>query len=262
MKVLLWVSVVTMGMGLHVQRASAGDRDAMGLVSAAGGIVEPSYSTAVFTNPAGMTEIKELNVTLQAGSNENSLGNPTLGGGVLYGQGTYGMGAGLLHSTAGSGSTNAFYGLAVAADSIHTSFGISGETPISPTGGSSFNGAIRTAVTNDLTLALEAFDFTNGPQAWGAGISYQVATGVKLLSDFTTSSSFGDLEAQPGILVGTNDAALTVSYGFRVNSADPGLGRLSDGFAVGGGVNLSQKVNLALYYQELMKYYAVVNIKF
>lgn len=231
-----------------------------GLVSAAGGIVEPSYSTAVFTDPAGLTELNDFRLTLQAGSDQGSLGSPTLAGGLLYGRDIYGMGAGISHSTLGAGATSAFYGLGVEATPIHTSFGLSASTPLSPSGGTTFNGAIRTAVTEDLEIALEALNFTSGPGAWGAGISYQAYPGVRLLSDFTTDKTLGNWEAQPGVLVGNYNAQLTVSYGFRFNGNEPHLGYLSDGISVGGGLNVTQNVSVQLYYQQLMTYYGVVSI--
>ena len=58
----------------------------------------------------------------------------------------------------------------------------------------------------------------------------------------------------------TFGAFLVAVAGFQLDSNKPRHGILSDGIAVGGGINLTQKVNLQLYYQELMKYYAVVTV--
>src|SRR5947209_16329265 len=92
MAAFLTVSLVTIG---SMTGASASERSSLGHLSAAAGIVEPSFSSAVFQNPAGLTYNDTFRLSAQGGSNQSSLGDPNYLGALLYGKDSYGLAAGI-----------------------------------------------------------------------------------------------------------------------------------------------------------------------
>lgn len=252
----LALGTILMACSFPLTAHATSDDPSDGLVQSAGGIVEPAFSTALLTNPAGLIANSHgLSFTGQAGSNLSSPAGTSGAGGLLYAQPSYGIGAGLRDL---AGNTSAFYGMAAEVSSIQTSFGISGYTGISPSGGTSFNAGIRSSLSPNLKVALESYGLGTF-SAWGGGISYQAFPGFHFLSDFACNGSFGGWEAQPGIRVGNETAALSMSYGISSN-ASPGI--LSSGFAAGAGLKLSQSVVLQAYYNELMTLYAALTLAF
>ena len=247
--------LATLSLSVLPLAAIAADRSSLGHLSAAAGIVEPAFSTAVFQNPAGLTRDSGLWLSAQSGFSD-SFKDPVILGEILYGSHSYGAAGGLTRSTQGSGSTSAFYGLGVHVEGIRTSFGVAGTTPVSPSGSTTFNAGLRSELGSQTALAVSAYNIGSGPAAFGGGLSYAIDSGFRVLSDLSCNKSFRGWEVQPGVLVGSINAALTVSYGFSLDSTQGRSGVLSNGLAVGGSFSIARSANLQIYYQQLSKYYA------
>src|SRR4051812_23890786 len=98
-------------------RASTGN-NSMAMISVAGGIAMPSFSTSLNTNAAGIVETPGTQLLIQGETNSDS-SDSLLAGGMSYGNGTVGLGAGANHGTRNN-TTSAYFGLGFAIHSIHT----------------------------------------------------------------------------------------------------------------------------------------------
>jgi hypothetical protein len=257
---LPWLAVVVLS---SAAPARAAERNPGAELSTSGGIADGSATGADDENPANLTRANGAAVVggLRSGA-DDSLGSPTLRAGLLYGSGTFGVAAGVSHATLGEGSTGAYYGLGVRAEAIETSVGISGHTAISPSGGTSFDVGTRTMLSSQLSLGAVVYDLGGGPSAFGAGLGYLVNQSFSLVSDLTSNKDFKQIQAQPGLSVHSEQASLTVSYGFRLDSSAAFLGPLSDGWSLGAGLHPNKNFSFELYYNHLAKYAFAVTTTF
>src|SRR5690242_4856753 len=89
MKILPWM-VILMSSAAFASSEKGGNH----ILSASAGIVEPSFATSVFQNPAGIASIPGFQLGPQAGWSD-SFNNPVYRGGVLYGDQNFGATAGV-----------------------------------------------------------------------------------------------------------------------------------------------------------------------
>lgn len=222
-------------------------------LSVSGGIASPSFSSAVFQNPAGLTYNSKLRGTIQAKLNDPF----TLHGGILAGNGDFGAAAGLSHAfKKNDDSTSAFYGLGVGASKF--ALGVAGFTNLS-TSDSHFNAGLMIGPTEPMTLGITAIGIDDGVNEWGLGFAYRFQGLSGFILDTTIDEDFDHVSFQPGIIVGNPKAALTISYGFSTEDHLHSH-QLSDGLAVGGSLQLGSSVSWQLYYNQLAKYYTAVAI--
>ena len=235
-------------------------------LSVSGGIASPSFSSAVFQNPAGLVYNSKFKGTAQATLNDFN----NLYGGVLGGNGSFGAAGGVGHGFQSGGSTSAFYGLGVQSDSLKIAVGLAGFTDLGG-GGSTFNAGVLLGPSEKLTLGLTAIGLNSSVREWGAGIAVRLSGVTGLILDSTVDSGLNNFAIQPGVIVGNEKAALTFSYGLGVaNNTEQswstrlttsGYSRqLSGGFAAGGSLRIGSSASWQVYYNQLAKWYTAISI--
>lgn len=228
-------------------------------LSVSGGIASPSFNSAVFQNPAGLVYNTKFRATAQAALNDPV----TLNAGLLGGNGTFGVGAGLTHGFENEGHNSAFYGLGVEAKSLKLALGLAGFTDLEGGGASTtFNAGLLIGTDEKITLGLTAVGLNSSVREWGAGLSVRLEGLTALVLDSTANSEFKNFSLQPGIIVGSEKAALTLSYGFNASDTNLTIAsrQLSNGFAAGGSLKVTNSVSWQLYYNQLSKWYTAVSI--
>lgn len=234
--------------------AMSGKDETMYSLSSAGGIVNPSYSTSVFQNPAAITRIPRLNLNAFAGG-DSSFGNPTVGGGLGYGGGTYGIVGGISSATASS-LTVAYFGLGAEITSIKTAIGVSGTYGISPSGGTNFNAGILFTPVDKIRLGFTAIGLNNSILEWGGGLAFNINPSASLLVDASADNSLGNLNFKPGLLIVDQNIGATLSYGFGNASSI----QIMTGFSAGAFAALGKTVKLELYYRNLQILQAMLTV--
>lgn len=234
--------------------AMSGKEEAMYALSASGGIVSPSYSNSVFQNPAAISRIPRLNINA-FGNADSSLGNPTLGGGLMYGGGVYGIAAGFSTATAAS-TSQAYFGLGAEITSIKTAFGVSGTYGISPSGGTNFNAGILISPSDRFRLGFTALGLSNSITELGGGMAFWLNPAASLLVDVSTDRSFGNINFKPGFMIVDQNLGATISYGFGTASSI----EISTGFSAGAFASLGKTVKLEVYYNMIQTLNATLTI--
>lgn len=228
------------------------------IISVGAGIASPGAPTAVFTNPAGLIFTHGFNVDVRGGIDSSS--DPELQGGASYGHSrTFGLSAGLTDYTK-PGELSAYYGLGVGIEAIHTSFGISGTTVISPAGGSSLNAGVLIMPSPSFSLGFTAVGLNSGLDEIGAGLGLNFSSEFGLIVDTAFSKSFSLLGVEPALRVGGREAALTVGYAIQPSSS-PGSVQIGSGFTVGGALLLAHFVNWQVYYNEFNHLYTSLSFR-
>ncbi len=252
-----FVSVSALALASSAHASGSADSS---LVSVSGGIAEPSTTTAVFQNPAGLAEIKRTALNTHAFFPESAFKDGEYGGGILYGKGSgFGLTAGATYAPTPSAS-RAYYGLAVASQALHLSLGAAGFTPISPSGDSTFNLGVSIEPSPGVRLAATARDVSSGPDEYGVGLAVSASNDVDLVGDATFDGDYKRPAVSPGIRVGSQQAALTVSYGFRLDSKTSFHSEeIREGVALAGGIRLGTSANLQVYYNQMSKYGATLS---
>lgn len=235
--------------------AFAADRTE-GNLHVSGGIAMPATVSSVLTNPAGMVGAPTA-IALQAGA-PRFWENGTYRGGLQTGGPSYGAAAGL---ETRDRSTNdplyAYYGLAVGTPGF--SLGLGAKTGISNAEGTHLNAGLLFSAGSSATIGLTAFGLDDGVNEFGAGVAFGVGNGVRLVFDAAADDNLENPELKPGIYVGSDKAALTLSYGTGARQ------QFADGFTAGGSFRFSSSNLLEIQYNAggaLSKYYAALTIAF
>ncbi|HAR43365.1 MAG TPA: hypothetical protein DCS07_12170 [Bdellovibrionales bacterium] len=226
-------------------------------LAASAGIALPSSATGVFENPAGLAFNSRFRLTVQG-----QFDSPTvLKGGILGGNGSVGGALGISKATDKNGQTDGFVGLGVRVPSNLIALGVAAFAPLSSAvSDPSFNVGALIGVGNALTLGLLARSIDKGVDEWGAGLKYQASPATYLVLDSAVDSDFNYIAVQPGILIGSNRASLTLSYGFEADGkSGHGSGQLHEGFSAGAGFKLGSSASCQFYYQHLAELYAAVS---
>jgi hypothetical protein len=233
------------------------------LVSVAGGIASPSSASAVFQNAAGLAGIPKPAVNAHAFFPQDAFKDGEYGLGLLYGKGGFGLAAGVEYQPTTPSRTAAYYGLAASAQSLHLSLGAAGRTPISPSGDSAFNLGVLVDLGSVARLGVTAIGVSGNPDEYGFGLGFAISNDFDFVTDATVDDSFDHLVLAPGVRVGSAQAALTVSYAFKVDSKTGFSSRqIREGFSVGGGLRLGSSVHWEVYYNQLAKYATSLSIEF
>ena len=215
-----------------------------------GGIAMPSNSTSVFTNPAGMVAAPTA-LVLQAGAPE-VWQNGTYRAGLQTGSSSYGVAAGIEHRDRASNDPKlVYYGLAVGVPAF--SLGLAGKTGISHADGTTLNAGALFTAGSTAKIGLTARGIDDGVNEFGAGVAFEVSSGVNLVFDAAADDDFDNLEMKPGLKVGNEVAALTVSYGTGPRE------QFADDFTAGGSYRFASSSLLEVQYNaggDLSKYFA------
>lgn len=229
--------------------ASAAERGSTAMVSVAGGIAMPSYSTSYMQNAAGLVFTPGTNLILQGGG-DSTFANQTFRGGLAYGNGSIGIGGGVTYGNP-SAATGAYYGLGFGIPSARMAFGISGTTGLSPSTDSAINAGMIISPSTAFSLGFTAMGLTTGISEIGAGLAINLGSSASLVVDSAFSNSLAFLTIQPGLRVGNANASLTVSYGSGSGSTQLN----NNDFSAGASLKLGSKVNWELYYNRFATYY-------
>lgn len=257
-RILQWAALMV-ATGIVQNDAFAAGSSGLPEISVSAGIASPSATSAILQNPAGLTRNRRLQIEAHSAFPGNGLENPTLGAGIFGGGNGFGAGAGVNHSTQGSVST-AYYGLGVQAGGAGFSLGISGMTSISNGGGSSFDLGLLIGGADRFRIGATVMDFTESGREFGLGVGFGLGGGASFVTDLAIGSEFDNPWLQPGIVVGSSSAALTLSYGFALRSSSSGTSQVSDGITFGGSLEAGQNLRLSVYYRQLSHLYAGLGI--
>lgn len=227
-------------------------------LSVAGGIAAPGASTAIFQNPAGIAYNERARILLAVEGPGTTGSVPTADAGLLYGQDSFGLGVGISHELGNANGTGAFYGLGVKTASDQFALGVSGESSFSPTSGTSINVGVLFRPQPAWHLGITAFDVGSGGREWGFGAGYEISSNAMLVMDFIANSGFANFAAEPGLSVGTRDASIMISYGFRLNGGYVYSRTLREGLSAGASLALGNSMLLQAYYNAINKYYVAV----
>lgn len=197
----------------------------------AGGISSPSTSNSVHTNPAGMADAQRA-LVFQAGA-PSILNNGIYRAGGQTGNNNFGAAAGLeLADHTASSSLALYYGLAIKIPTL--SFGLSGRTGLSSSAnGSTFNLGAIFDLGSIARIGATAWGLQNGINEWGLGVALPLFSGIEFIADMAADSDFSGIELKPGLKVGNDNAALSISYGTGARS------QFADGFTAGASFGFS-----------------------
>jgi hypothetical protein len=250
MKILPW-TVILMSSTAFASSEKGGDH----MLSASAGIVEPSFATSVFQNPAGIAFIPSFQLGVQAGWSD-SFNNPVYRGDVLYGDQSFGATAGVSdHPQRGSGETSAFGGISLNIPGIKSEIGGAAFTGLSPSGGTSVNVGWIFVPNDKIHLGATVFG-VGDVNEYGGGLEVNLDTSFSLVVDATADKQLKTFNAQPGLLIKGGSAALSLSYG-----TSPGSQQIDQGFSAGASVFLGNTVTWEAYYNHLAKFYTALSIK-
>lgn len=215
----------------------------------------PANSTAVFTNPAGLVSAATA-ISLQAGA-PDFWSNGTYRAGLQTGGASFGAAAGLeRRDRTRNDPTLAYYGAAVGVSEF--SLGLAGRTGISNSDGSTFNAGVLFSAGSSAQVGVTARGLDDGVNEWGAGVGFNVSSGVDLVFDMAADDDLDNLEVKPGLKVANGPAALTISYATGLRE------QFADDFTAGGSYQFSSSL-LEIQYNagsDLSKYFAALTIGF
>jgi hypothetical protein len=221
-----------------------------GNLQVSGGIAMPATSSAVFTNPAGLLGASTA-VVLQAAA-PDFWDNGTYRAGMQTGGASYGVAGGIEDRDLGNNDPlYGYYGLAVGTQAF--SLGLAGRTGVVNSSGTTLNAGTLFSVGSSAKIGITARDINNGVSEWGAGVAFGVGQGVDLVFDSAADENLKNIEVKPGIKVGSQQAALTISYGTGARE------EFADGFTAGASFQFASKTILEIQYNaggDLSKYYA------
>jgi hypothetical protein len=225
-----------------------------GNLQVSGGIAMPASATAVFSNPAGLVAAPTA-LELQAGAPE-VWDHGTYRAGLQTGGSSYGAAAGMqLTDQSSSDPLYTYYGLAVGVPAF--SLGIGGKTGVSNASGTTLNAGALFSVGSSAKVGLTARDIDHSVSEWGAGVAFEVTSGVHFVVDSAIDHNFKNPEIKPGLKVGNETAALTISYGTGARE------EFADGFSAGGCYRFSGGNLLEIQYNaggDLSKYFAALTV--
>jgi hypothetical protein len=225
-----------------------------GNLQVSGGIAMPATSSAAFTNPAGL-QGASTSAVLQAQA-PDFWNSGTYRAGLETGSSSYGVAAGVEEQDVGQNNPlYGYYGLAVGNQSF--TLGLAGHTGIVNSSGTTLNLGTLFSVGSSARIGITAIDINNGVSEWGAGVAYRVQQGVDLVLDSAADEDFKNIEVKPGIKVGSQQVALTVSYGTGSRE------EFSDGLTAGASFQFASKTLLEVQYNpggDLSKYYASLTL--
>lgn len=181
------------------------------MISVAGGIAMPSFGTSLETNAAGVVLTPGTNLLLQV-ETDSHFSDPVLSAGAAYGDGSVGLGAGANYDT-DNNSTSAYFGLGFAIPNIHTMLGFSGSMGLSPSSGIDLNAGLLIMPSDAISIGFTAVDLTDGVDELGAGIGFNINKNVAIAVDAAFSNDFDFRAIEPGVKIGTGNAALMLAYG-------------------------------------------------
>lgn len=220
-----------------------------------GGIAMPATSTAVFTNPAGMVAAS-TSLVLEAGAPE-FWDSGTYRAGLQTGGPSFGLAVGVEdRDRTRNDSVLAYYGLAVGVPTF--SLGLGGRTGLSNSSGTSLHAGALFNMGSTAHIGLTARGLDDGVSEWGAGVGFEVGSGVDLVIDAAADDDLKNPEVKPGIKVTGGPAALTLSYGTDSRQ------QFADGFTAGGSFQFSGGNLLEVQYNaggELSKYFACLTLR-
>lgn len=223
-------------------------------LSGAGGIASPSYSMAVFQNPAGISYIPKFNINFSGGAN-SSFQNPIIGGGLMYGGGNWGIVGGLQDAVT-PGTQSLYFGLAGEITAIKTSLGVSGTYGINPSGGLNLNAGILITPVDKFRLGFTAFGLNNSISELGAGLNINLSQAFSFMVDASSNTSLSNINFCPGLTVADQNIGATLGYGFGNASSL----QIMTGFSAGAFAALGKTVKLELYYNRLQTLFGSLTI--
>ncbi len=227
-----------------------------GNLHVSGGISMPAHATAVFTNPSGLVAAPTA-LVLQAGA-PDFWENGTYRAGLQTGASSYGAAAGLeQRDRRNNDPLLAYYGLAVGVPAF--SVGLAGKTGISNADGTTLNAGALFSAGSMATIGLTLRGLDDGVNEFGAGVAFEVGSGVHLVFDAAADEDLENPELKPGLKVGNETAALTVSYGTGPRE------QFADDFTAGGSYRFASSSLLEVQYNaggDLSEYFASLTFAF
>ena len=240
----VWISIITLTYSFapEAHAASRSSKARLDVLSIAGGIAGPTYSTAVLQNPAGIVNTPGVAVIGQT-SLDSSGSQAVYSGGLSYGDKLLGVTAGARMPSNSSDGTSMYYGIALGgAHSL--SMGLSGISQLKSGGTSQYNFGVSSEL-DPFTFGLTVHNLGGDSPEMGAGIRFDFEKLVSLVVDASYSPSLSHSQIQPGFAIGDGSVNFTLSYGFGSGST-----QLSSGVA--GGVSLKvDSLTLQAYYNQL-----------
>ena len=211
-----------------------------------GGITFPSATSAPFQNPGGLVFTRGTTLDANVEFTDDRSTHPLTTGGVYYGDGEFGVSAGLK-----SDKTTAYAGLAVYSPELRLSLGLAGFRSFTQGGESTFNLGTLLEPIRGLHIGVTGIDFMNATREWGMGLGYDLVSSVSLVVDSSFDHSFKDAWLQPGIATRASRATLTIGYGFPALNKEQAASRvINDGIYLGGSLQLTQNLATELRYRE------------
>jgi hypothetical protein len=221
-----------------------------GNLQVSGGIAMPATSSAVFTNPAGLLGAS-TSVVLQAAA-PDFWDNGTYRAGLQTGGSSYGVAGGIEDRDFGQNNPlYGYYGLAVGTGSF--TLGVAGRTGVVNSSGTALNAGALFSVGSSAKIGITARDINQSVSEWGAGVAFGVGQGVDLVFDSAADNNLKNIEVKPGLKVGSQQAALTISYGTGARE------EFADGFSAGASFQFASRAIFEVQYNaggDLSKYYA------
>jgi hypothetical protein len=220
-----------------------------GNLQVSGGIAAPATSTAVLTNPAGL--VSASTAVVVQGAAPDFWDDGTYRAGAQTGGASFGVAGGIEdRDQAQNNPILAYYGVAVGTPTF--SLGVAGKTGLVNSSGSTFNVGTLFSVGSETRVGLTARGIDNGVNEWGAGVDFKLGQGADLVFDAAADQNLHNPQVKPGLKVGSNEAALTISYGTGARE------EFADGFSAGASFQFASRSTLEIQYNaggDLSKYF-------
>lgn len=221
------------------------------------GISAPSSTSAIYLNPAGLIYTDKQAINLRFWSTDESFNNNTGGASYLTGNRQMALNLGMDHSFAASGDNTILYGMALGLGQ-RGAFGAQGQTNLS--GGTTFNLGLLINVSDKATLGIDAIDVSSSSRYYGVGAHLEIGSSAGLSVDAGMDHEFGNLWLNPGLMVGSADAALTVAYGLALSAGAASHPQIFEGISAGATLKMGASTRLGLYYKTIHQMMASLTV--
>ena len=218
----------------------------------------PAVTSAVHSNPAGLPGASTA-LVLNAGAPE-IWKDGTYRAGLQTGNESFGVAGGLEKSVFGGDGHDplvAYYGAGVRVQSL--ALGVAARTALSDGHGTRVNAGALFSATPAIDLGLTARGISGGVDEWGGGVRFGVSNGVDLVLDAAANSDLNGVEVKPGLKVGNESAAVTISYATGARE------EFADGFSAGAGFRVGTASLLEFQYNAggaFSKYFVSLAVSF
>jgi hypothetical protein len=237
-------------------RGSGGDEH---LLSTAGGIAAPSYSSGVEgENPAGLVYVPNTLFHGSLSSGNDSFSPLGWGAGLYLGNGKVGGALGVAGSTASGSDPAAHLGLAATIDALSSAVGVAAFRSFDGDG-VEVNAGFITKPGSDFRVGGTVFGINDGANSFAAGLATEVGSGATFAVDAGYNTDSEGLVVKPGLTIGVSGIRLGVGYGIDVKKGGAPIGR---DFSAGLGIGVGSSTELQFYYNQLARWYGGLSYSF